>query len=273
MAVTQDNFKNFTISPIEKSRLPDYKTLFGDSYQDFSPSIEYLKWLYFENPIGDVVGFDACDNGVVVAHYACIPTRVDSFEGLSLLALNTATHPGYQGRGLLKVLANRTYDKAGSNFAGVFGVANSKAVNALVRHLNFVQVGNLELRFGKLNREKKGSRIYSEGEIAWRSRCPNKNLKRKKIGTSTEKVTVKPFGPLIRISALIHLMDVPERTSDYLQPRLNYGLTLDWQKNKRPKIFLPKRFKPSPLALVYRALNDPNYSKLTSWSFPDFDAL
>jgi quinolinate synthase len=41
-------------------------------------------------------------------------------------------------------------DFVGDSFAGVFGVANSKAVNALVRHLSFVQLGNLELRFGNL---------------------------------------------------------------------------------------------------------------------------
>ncbi len=273
MSLSQSNFKNFTILPIDELRLSDYKKLFEDSYQDFSPSIEYLKWLYFDNPLGKVVGYDAYDQDLIVAHYACIPTRVDSFEGLSLLALNTATHPRYQGRGLLKELANRTYDLAGSNFAGVFGVANAKAVNALVNHLNFVQLGNLELRFGKLNREKKGSRTYSEGEIEWRSRCPKSNLVRKNVGKSVEKVTVKPFGRLIRISALIHLSDIREPPVTQQNQRFHFGITLDWQRDKKPKIFLPKRFKPSPLALVYRPLMERDYSKLTSWSFPDFDAL
>jgi hypothetical protein len=271
--MVEQTFKNFRILPIQESRLPDYKALFSNSYPNFRPSVEYLRWLYYENPLGHVVGFDAYDNDLLVAHYACIPTRVDSFEGLSLLALNTATLPNYQGRGLLKVLANRTYDQAGSNFAGVFGVANSRAVNALIKHLDFIQLGNLELRFGNLDREKKGSRVYSEMELQWRIRCPNKKLTRKKIGTSSEKITARPFGPLIRISALIHFLDIPSEKAESFRSRMNYGITLDWKKDASPKIFLPNRFKPSPLALVYRPLMDNDYSKLTSWSFPDFDAF
>jgi hypothetical protein len=136
-----------------------------------------------------------------------------------------------------------------------------------------VKLGNLELRFGKLNREKKGSRTYSEGEIEWRSRCPKSNLVRKNVGKSLEKVTVKPFGRLIRISALIHLSDIREPPVTQQNQRFHFGITLDWQRDKKPKIFLPKRLKPSPLALVYRPLRELDYSKLTSWSFPDFDAL
>ena len=232
-----------------------------------------MKWLYFENPLGNVVGFDAYEKDVLVSHYACIPTKVDSFEGLSLLALNTATHSKYQGRGLLKVLANQTYDFVGDSFAGVFGVANSKAVNALVRHLSFVQLGNLELRFGNLLRTKNGSRIYSEMELDWRSRCPGKNLQRKKLSSSLEKLSIKPFGPLIKVSALVHVDAVVEMKTVKTNPEFCFGFTLDWRLNKHPKVYLPKRFKPSPLALVYRPLRESNYSKLTSWSFPDFDAL
>ena len=210
-------FKEFNILPIDQSRISDYISLFDDAYPNFSPTQEYLRWLYFENPLGNVIGFDAYDEDKIISHYACIPTKVDGFEGLSLLALNTATHPKYQGRGLLKVLANRTYEFAGDNFAGVFGVANSKAVNALVRHLNFVQLGNLELRFGNLFRTHVGSRVYSEREIAWRSRCPGKALKRKKIMPALEKVTTKPFGPLINVSALVHLDKAENLQVNYLK--------------------------------------------------------
>ena len=52
-----------------------------------------LIWLYTKNPEGLAIGFDAFDDGELVAHYVCIPTTITVTTGpvKALLSLNTAT--------------------------------------------------------------------------------------------------------------------------------------------------------------------------------------
>ena len=49
-------------------------------------SIAYLSWLYQQNPEGPAIGFDAWEGHDLVAHYACIPCRVE-LEGFATRAM------------------------------------------------------------------------------------------------------------------------------------------------------------------------------------------
>ena len=90
---------------MQPSAVKDYSALLSKSFQNFNPSISYLNWLYFENPRGRVCGFDAYDGETLVAHYACIPIKIEGFRLNSLLSLNTATHPQFS-----KSLGRLTWD-------------------------------------------------------------------------------------------------------------------------------------------------------------------
>ena len=265
-------YRGLMIRPVSPDSLGRYLELFRVAFPSYKTSESYLNWLYFENPNGPAVGFDAYDGDLLVAHYVCVPIVINAYEKPSLLALNTCTHPKYQGRGLLKVLANNTYEKYGSNFSCVVGVANSQAIKPLTRHLGFFHLGDLELRFGSLASSILGRRVYSEVEVKWRANCPGKELSVTKFSEETVKFTRKYF-KIFPISAICPVNKEPLTQPIILAHKKTYGVTVDWQKNVKPKFFLPKKFKPSPLSFVFRPLSETDSSRITSWVYPDFDAI
>jgi hypothetical protein len=264
-----ESYKGLQIRPICKTALIDYSQLLSASFQKFYPSLSYLNWLYYENPRGSVCGYDAFDGDVLVAHYACIPIKIDGYKFNSLLSLNTATHPNYQGRGLFKVLATKTFEIASSTFANVIGVANSKSVGGFVKHLGFDAIGNLELRFGNLSRPSAGSRIYSKEELSWRIRCPGRPLRDLSLNGDSHLLSTKPFRLLPSLKSVVF----EEEQSTDSAKATEVGLTLDWRRGTKPLLKLPSRFKPSPLVLIYKPLLESDSMTLSSLSFPDFDAF
>jgi GNAT superfamily N-acetyltransferase len=265
-------YRGLSIRPVDSTSLSKYLELFKASFPDYKTSIEYLNWLYFQNPNGCVVGYDAYDGESLIAHYVCVPIWIDVYEKPSLLALNTATHPKYQGRGLLKVLANNTYEKYENHFACVVGVANAQAIKPLTKHLGFEHMGDLELRFGVLGLNGIGRRIYTEEEIVWRARCPGKPLNAKFCGGRIVRFTRHVYG-ILPITAFCPVREERLKTLKSKIILLKFGFTLDWRREQKPKIFLPKKFKPSPLSFVFRPLSESDSSRLAAWTFPDFDAL
>ena len=84
----------------------------------------YLFWLYKKNPLGEAIGFDACDsNGNIVAHYAAIPIEyeIDKEKKKGILFFKYGNFKRGEGNGLFKKLANLTYKKAADlGYDGVF---------------------------------------------------------------------------------------------------------------------------------------------------------
>jgi hypothetical protein len=224
--------------------------------------------LYFENPRGSVRGYDAFDGDKLVAHYACIPIKIKGFRSNSLLSLNTATHPDYQGRGLFKELASRTFEASASTFANVIGVANAKSVGGFIKHLGFQEIGILELRIGRLSRQVEGSRTYSNEELKWRVECPGRPLKIVRY-TGSNLIAAKPFKFAPSLKSIIFEEGAASNNSQLK----TLGITLDWRRGTKPKLKLPKRLKPSPLVLIFKPLLEPDSTILGSFSFPDFDAF
>lgn len=262
-------FNGLTIRPIRQATLPEYSELLSKSFQGFKPTIDYLNWLYFENPRGSVFGFDAYDGQTLVAHYACIPIKISGFQNNSLLSLNTATHPDYQGRGLFRVLADKTFESAAEKFANVIGVANSKSIGGFVKHLGFSAIGNLDLRIGNLSKKVEGSRCFTHEELDWRSNCPGRALSVVSLGSCSNLVSVKPFKFLPSLKAIVF----EEGISDTVSQHKKIGITLDWRRGAHPILKLPKRLKPSPLVLIFKPLLESDSGLLTSFGFPDFDAF
>jgi GNAT superfamily N-acetyltransferase len=141
---------NYKIIPsLERANLFDYAKLFSEAFVgEGKLTAEYLNWLYFSNPHGGVIGFDAFLEGDLVAHYAVIPRvyYVANQRFFAALSLNTATHPSHQGKGLFIKLAEATYNAAalrGVQF--VIGVANGKSIGGFTRRLGFSQLGQIRL--------------------------------------------------------------------------------------------------------------------------------
>ncbi len=265
----QSNFKEFKIQRIRQENLSRHVQLLRICFPKFDVSVDYLQWLYFQNPLGNVLGFDATLDSKIVAHYACIPTRVSGISSLALLSLNSATLPDFQGRGLFRVLAEKTYSFAEERkYSAVIGVANSNSLTTFTRHLGFSYLGDLDLRFGSLSRSNRGNRTYSVNDLNWRCSTPQTQFNWKMLENEYVKISAR-VSKLVKLDAIIPGLN----PSKHFWQKYRFGLTLDWRKGKKPFLFLPKRFKPSPLALIYKSLDGTPPSVLTSWSFPDFDAF
>ena len=257
------------IKRIHRNSISHHETLLNLCFPHSKLSRRYLEWLYFSNPLGDVVGFDAMDGNVLVAHYACIPTRVDGKIGL--LALNTATHPSYRSRGIYKKIALKTFENWSSDFNFVVGVANKLAAKACVRHLGFSEIGRLNLRFGDLRRPTIGVRSWSHAELDWRVNSPRQQLEKRFVGDGLVELSMRPKNFPFKIKS-IHSVQNTGLAEMELSNVREYGFTVDWIRDKKPQIQLPEKLKPSPLVMIYQTLSGLE-TELNSWSFPDFDAF
>ncbi len=110
----------------------------------------FRQW-YLNNPMGKVISFNAFYGDELVAHYACIPYRME-IQGrivTGLFDMATVTHPDHRGKGLFKQLAKTTYDFAKEHgFEFVLGVANANSYPGYMKYFPFVFVGQLEVRIG-----------------------------------------------------------------------------------------------------------------------------
>jgi hypothetical protein len=263
------DYQGLQLREVSRSSLADYAELLSSSFAGFQPSVEYLNWLYFENPRGQVRGFDAFDGERLVAHYACIPIKINGFKHDSLLSLNTATHPNYQGRGLFSVLATKTFESVSTTHANVIGVANAKSIGGFIKYLGFEILGNLELRVGKLARGVEGSRVYTKEELKWRASCPGRTLAISDLGENSALISVRAKKLVPKLRAIITTLPLHQEVAI----NAKMSLTLDWRKGTNPKVKLPKFLKPSPLVLIFKPLLEGDSEILSSFSFPDFDAF
>jgi hypothetical protein len=255
---------NVSLIPIDKANLESYIDLFQHCFPASNMTKNYIEWLYFQNPMGNVIGFDSVVEDQIVSHYACIPISVCGQRGL--LSLNTATRDKFRSKGLFKTAALRTIKVAQQDYSFIVGVANNSSTNIFVNKLGFEKLGSLELRFGRVDHSSQSSVDWNEDSILWRLSKPGRKYVVKKLDKATMLISTKLSGTPFIINTMVST----EGESESAKDSWAWRLTLDWQINKNPIIKLPKFAKPSPLNLVIRHLKSPNI-KLKSWSFLDFD--
>lgn len=251
---------------------------------------DYLRWLYIDNPRGEAIGFDCFDGKRLVAHYACIPMRamVDGSLVDGLLSVNTATEPGYQGRGIFRKLADLTYEVGASRgFAFVCGVANANSSLLFERLLKFANLGELDALIGVGNfytpsivmASKSAARFYpawDRNSIEWRANNPMNGLY--KTGSVLTGHTSIGFlsvsGAFISEESKNEKPDV--RCRSISKANLVLGLLPDSVKKNKFFVEIPRFLKPSPLNFIYKNLG--NYKvaldrRCVFFTFIDFDAF
>ncbi len=257
----------------------------GASHFDYA----YLKWLYLENPAGEVVGFDAWEGTRLVATYVTIPARL-RVEGRSvrgLLSLNTATDPEFQGKGLFTKLANAVFDLAASKgFACVYGIANAQSTPGFTRKLGFELLEPLRAAVGygdsycsnfqRAQGDAGLSREWDAPELQWRMRNPKNPLR-----SSQVRAGLTEFRAATRykvVGATAHLPGSgasPGRP--HLRPAGYVGVVPAAFRQRGAWLDLPERFRPSPLNLIFKPLQRESSVKLSAGqsfiSFLDFDAF
>lgn len=279
--------------PIEfnENSLASYSLLFSTCFPKSKKyNVEYLRWLYCENPAGSAVGFDAWDGEKLAAHYVCIPSHasVVSHTVKVLLSLNTATHPSYQGKGLFTKLAEMVYVTGSeSGFDCVYGIANANSTPGFIRKLGFqlvdplearVGVGSLNIDYESSKRNAQFERIWSPQDLDWRCSNPGNAIFRR-----THAGLVQFHARVIGKFLAVYAEFSPQQAADagnfkwnYLSPtRLFLGLVPESACKFERYLNIPQRFRPSPLNFIYRTLSDsvPTLERgSVSLSFLDFDA-
>lgn len=218
---------------------------------------EFLKWQYLDNPNGKVIGYDAFYENKLVAHYVTIPVVYckNDMEYKGLLSLNTATDSQFQGKGLFTKLAERTYE-LGKNqgFQFVIGVANQNSTHGFVKKLGFKLVASLDAYIYLFDNKEVApdnsvfKSLITGSTLQWRAKNPSNAylFKDNCLYSSTDFRFIKAC--LSKTKLCINKSNLP------ICFKMVIGLG-----NKPSTIFkfkIPDKYKPSPLNLIVKELND-----------------
>lgn len=284
------------IRPVQTdaASLGKYRTLFGTCFPGAAHLDEgYLKWLYLDNPEGQVVGFDGWAGDQLCAHYACIPARVDirGQPARALLSLNTATHPDYQGQGLFTRLAERTYELASlQGYECVYGIANANSTPGFTRKLGFARVGALDARLGagRVMLRPTSAATHPGSDPAFRRRWSAETFRwrianpRNPVLASLDDrgwVLASAASRHIGIRAYAELPPVPGLAlpagRQGFALRLFVGAVPASERAGSAYVPVPRILRPSPLNMIFRDLggrHQPPAMAGVRFCFLDFDA-
>ena len=176
-----------TIKKIQKEDILKQVHLFSKCFPENKKfNYEYLNWLYYKNPAGKVLGFNAFYKTKIVAHYALIPSKVFIKGKLynCLLSLNTATHPDFQKKGLFSKLAMLSIKEAKKNkYEAIYGVANYNSSLGF-KKIGFKLLSYLDVLLCTSNRKVNLIRneldfmpFWNKAFLDWRSSNPKKPKK------------------------------------------------------------------------------------------------
>lgn len=229
-------------------------------------TIEFKQW-YLNNPMGKVISFNAFNGEELVAHYACIPYKmeIDGRVVLGLFDMATVTHPDHRGKGLFKKLAQTTYDYAKANgFEFVLGVANANSFHGYMKYFPFSFVGQLDVKIGFGTKiESKDDLIYKvywdTDSFNWRLRCDAANYIRK--GQSL----IGQYNPLVQTymgsysECFLSKTDAQNKKWGF-RPKLYVGLGA---KFNCLYLTVPKFVKHSPFNLIFLDLTEGRLPQVT----------
>lgn len=251
-----------------------------------------LDWLYFQNPRGSIIGFNAWHGENLAAHYVVMPIAA-SHRGANVaaaLSLNTATHPNYQRRGLFVRLAEATYARCKDmGLHHVVGVANANSTPGFLTKLAFQNVGQLDVHVGiglptvvsdLPPADTSWRRIWQRDDLTWRLKNPAATYHSQRTG---DRIAVLAPTGTLGIQAVLKLEgDAGLRES--IRETVGGGLALGprmWMgfsrriKPAAASLELPETFRKSPLNLIFRPLQDSTATiekETVEFEALDFDA-
>jgi len=251
-----------------------------------------FNYWYNHNPMGSVISFNAFYEDKMIAHYACIPVKMN-FDGRivnGLLDIATVTHPDHRGKGLFKSLANETFNYAiEQKYEFIIGVANANSFPGYMKYFNFKYIGPLDVKIGFGNKiynqiNKKNSLSWNYESLKWRlTRSCNYFVNSNTIYT---KLNFWKFRSILGIKAIMAYIpsDVISEVKTYvvksryrwIRPfNLYIGLGANYKKGFY--ISLPKFIKRSPFHLIFLDLTSGELPELTKenifFQLMDFDVI
>lgn len=250
----------FKRTETSKAHIESYAKLLSEVFpHSHKFSFDYLDWQYRCNPHGEVVGYDAYLGDELAAHYVTIPVLYEMYGKpvKGLLSLNTASHPKHQGKGLFTQLAKKTY-AAGrdASYAFVIGVANQNSSYGFLNKLDFTLIAPLDVKVGlgkikPLVNSVMVKSLWDKESLNWRLSNPEANYLKKGNEIFCRASSLGIDAQLFS-SANHSTLDF-EKSKALFKMWVgisNQNNTSGWFVN------LPDKLKPSPLNLIFKALND-----------------
>lgn len=219
----------------------------------------FRRW-YLQNPMGEVISFNALYGDELVAHYACIPykMKIDGRIVNGLLDMATVTHPDHRGKGLFKKLAQTTYDYAKQQgYEFVVGVANGNSFPGYMKYFPFTFVSQLEVKMGmginiQPNGEKMFSTYWDVDTLNWRMNCYQDNYCRRGNNIIGKyNLLVQTYMGRFSKELLDHSNIIDSQWG--WKPKLYVGLGASINS---PYMGIPKFIKRSPFNLIFLDLTE-----------------
>lgn len=214
----------------------------------------FRRW-YLKNPMGKVISFNAFYGDELVAHYACIPYKmeIDGRIVTGLFDMATVTHPNHRGKGLFKKLAQTTYNYAKEQgFEFVLGVANANSYPGYMKYFPFTFVGQLDVKMGlgtkiECNGEKTYKVYWDKDSFNWRLDTCRANYSRK------DNAILGQYNPLVQTYmgsySDVFLKDTNAQDKHWgFRPKLYVGMGA---KFRSFYLKVPKFIKRSPFNLIF----------------------
>ncbi|MEM8562433.1 MAG: GNAT family N-acetyltransferase [Pseudomonadota bacterium] len=237
---------------------------------DHHHTAAYLNWLYCENPVGMVVGFNAWERDKIVGHYAALPVELylDGYPTRGLLALHTAIHPDFRNTGIIYSLAKKTCNAAREqDFACIYAVANAASTPIFTKAMGFQLVQQLSASLGIAairpnwriaNNGNRFRRRWRSDTMRWRSNNPVNRTQILPCGDHGMAFYASTHIPGIRAYGLLQPEDHAPATGNRIGGviRLFLGVMPEASCTWLTYFKIPERLKPSPLNLIYLPLNN-----------------
>ena len=257
-----ENFEQF-VGTLDNNEIGRIKILLEKAFSK-KFDIDYLKWLYIDNPNGKAITYNISDKDKIVGHYAIIPTVVllDNKKYKAALSLNTAVDINYRGKGFFKKMAEKTYSEAkrsGINF--IFGISNQQSTSLFLKYLNFQDLGQLDVKIGfgnvkdTINR-KKIEFFWDKRSLKWRVKNPRYKYK---FMIKNDKFLI--FNRIYKIINIfmgeynLNEMEIVEKEKSIFN-FVNLYIGLGKKNLKRSFYFnIPNFLKPSPLNLIFKDIS------------------
>ncbi len=263
-----------------------YSKLYYKCFNKKKFKLNYLNWLYNENPLGNFIGIDCFENDNLIGQVGGIPHEFvfNNKKVKFLISLNVCVDPKYQGRWIFSKMLYQ-FDKLAreQNFQGIIGIANKAASPFWQRSIKMKKLGPLDVfvGFGKLNLDKIKKSNYNfytnwdKKNLIWRLNNPmnetyiQSSKNNYSVYSKTNLLFVDAYSPLIFFDKDLKINVTKKRI---VKPIVYLGLINEFNKTKFLFNF-PEFLKPSPLNFLYKFF-DSNINlnkKKIIFTFLDFD--
>ncbi|MFR9166181.1 MAG: GNAT family N-acetyltransferase [Dysgonomonas sp.] len=122
-------------------------------------TLDYIRWQYSLNPLGEMVGFNAWKDDKIVSHFAGLPINMNLFgqNRKGLLCINVSTNIDHRGKKLFTLLGEETIRYATENgFDFMIAVPNANSSHGFLKYFGFYLISPLTVKLGI------GKNIYAD---------------------------------------------------------------------------------------------------------------